>query len=89
MSKTVLAVGMSPVLPVPGDKERVFSPGRIKGYSCHSARQDAVCAEVRGVGVWVCVRVVLVTWNPEGCYLAFFCQGKDSNCISGFQKMPR
>ena len=53
----MLAVGMSPVQPVPGDKERVFSPGRVKGYSCHSARQDPVCAEVRCVCVCVCVCV--------------------------------
>lgn len=60
-------------------------PGKVKGYGCHPARQDPICAGV----VCVCVCDVPVTWDPEGCYLVFFCQGKDSSCTSGFQKVPQ
>ena len=41
-----------------------------------------------GVCVCVCVGGILVTWNPKECYLIFFCQVKDSSCVSGFQKVP-
>lgn len=81
MSETMPTVSKSPACRSGVKKERIFSPGRVKGYSCHPDRQDPTYIEVMCVHVCVCkcayicacVSVVPVTWNPEERYMASFC----------------
>lgn len=66
------------------------------GYSYYPVSQDSACAGVMGMLRCMCtvcactcvyICVVSVTRNPEECYMAFFCQGRNSNSPSGFQKI--
>lgn len=97
MSKTMPTVSKSPACWSGVKKERIFSPGRVKGYSCHPDRQDPTYIEVMCVHVCMCkcayicacVSVVPVTWNPEERYMASFCYGRVSISTSDSQKVPQ